>query len=94
VFRFALMIINAAGWRGMGNSYFPWRSLRVQEWRRNCYFSLRALKRLAEAAPDVEAGYWFFEMQFGKIFPDDRFCCCFLVCFWFVLFLFFSQKEI
>lgn len=79
------MIINATGWQGMGNCYFPWRSLRVQDWRRNCYFSLRTLKCLTEAAPDVETGYWFSEIQFGKIFPDDRFC---LVWVYFISFLF------
>lgn len=30
------------------------------------------LKCLTEAAPDVEAGYWFFKIEFGRIFPDDR----------------------
>lgn len=30
------------------------------------------LKCLTEAAPDVEAGYWFLKIRFGRIFPDDR----------------------
>lgn len=88
VFRFCLMINSTTGWQGMGNCYFPCWLLRVQDWRRNCYFSLRALKCLTEAAPDVQTGYWFCKTQFGEIFPDDRVG-------WFVyLFIYFPPERI
>lgn len=66
----------------MGNGDFAWRSLRVQDWGRNCYFLLRVCNCFAvpKTLPDLEAGYWITKIRFGEIFPSER-CGDFLLPF-------------